>query len=63
MACSATVFSASQVESDYRQRKQQELSEQLTRDLMSRYEVKLLPEQPQDAPGDETPPQDQEDSQ
>ena len=36
------------VESDYRQRKQQELSEQLTRDLMSRYEVKILPQEPED---------------
>ena len=44
---------AGRVESDYRTRKQQELSEHLGRDLMSRYEVKILPHEP--TPNDDAP--------
>ena len=46
------------VEADYRSRKQQELSEKLFRDLMSRYDVRINPpmagnpiEPPSDEPG------------
>ena len=39
------------VEADYRRRKQQELTQQLSSDLMSRYDVKIIPPEPKSTGG------------